>query len=98
MYLFINRIDPNKKIIEANTWVRKYLIADSDESKFLLSIIRGINDNKLISNPIHTPNQDDEEIAIKEPLITINKKIFFETKFIIKKKRIKTFIIGVWTQ
>lgn len=98
LYLIMNIIDLNKKIIDANTWVKKYLIADSEDKIFLLSIIRGINDNKLISNPIQIPNQEDEERVIIEPTIIIQIKIFFEIKFIIKKKRIITFINGVWTQ
>jgi hypothetical protein len=38
-------------------------------------IIRGIKDNKLISNPIHIPNQEDEEIEIRDPIIIDKKKI-----------------------
>lgn len=63
-----------------------------------MSIISGINDNRLISNPIHIPSQDEEEMVINEPVIIIAIKINFETKLIIKKKRIRTFIIGVWAQ
>lgn len=40
---------------------------DSLEKIFLLSIIKGIKDNKLISNPIHIPIQEVEEIEIKVP-------------------------------
>ena len=38
-------------------------------------IIKGIKDNKLISKPIHTLNQDVEEIEIKDPIIKVKKKI-----------------------
>lgn len=65
----------NKKINEAKACVRKYLIAASLENKFLLSIMRGIKDNKLISKPIHIPNQEDDEIAIIVPLINVIIKI-----------------------
>lgn len=39
-------------------------------------IIRGIKDNKLISNPIHILNQEEAEIEIIVPKI-IEKKIIF---------------------
>lgn len=35
----------------------------------MLPIIKGIKDNKLISKPIQAPNQEEEEIVSKEPLI-----------------------------
>lgn len=68
-------IETNKKISEAKVWVKKYLIADSLERIFLLSIIRGINDNKLISNPIHIPSQEEDEIEIIEPAINVDKNV-----------------------
>lgn len=73
----------------------KYLIADSEEKIFLLSIIKGIKDNKLISNPIHIPNHEEEEIVIIDPVINIIINKNFEIILIIKKKRSITFIIGV---
>lgn len=63
----------NKKIEEANAWVRKYFSEDSEENKFFDLIIKGIKDNKLISNPIQILNHDEEEIAIKVPVIIDNK-------------------------
>lgn len=87
----------NKKIKEAKAWTRKYLILDSVEVKLFVLIIKGIKDNKLSSKPIHIPIQEEEEIVIIVPEINVIKKIIFEIKFIIKKKRIKTFINGVWT-
>lgn len=59
----------NKKIEEANACVKKYFNEDSDENKFFDLIIKGIKDNKLISKPIQILNQDEEEIAIKVPVI-----------------------------
>jgi hypothetical protein len=39
--------------------------------------ISGINDIRLISNPIHTPSQELEEIEIKIPPINVvDKRIF----------------------
>lgn len=49
-------------------WTKKYLIAAS--LLFLLFsrlMIIGIKDIKLISNPIHIPNKEEEEIEIKVP-------------------------------
>lgn len=66
---------PNKKIEEANAWVKKYFKEDSEENKFFDLIIRGIKDNKLISRPIHILNQENEEIVIKVPVIIDKIKI-----------------------
>lgn len=59
----------NKKIAEANAWVKKYFNEDSEENKFFDLIIKGIKDNKLISKPIQILNQDVAEIAIRVPII-----------------------------
>lgn len=68
-------INEKINIAEASAWVKKYFKEDSDENKFFVLIIRGIKDNKLISNPIHIPNQEDEEIEIRDPVIIDKKKI-----------------------
>jgi len=47
----------NKKIVEANAWIKKYLIEDSVEYELFFFFNRGINDNKLISKPIQVPIQ-----------------------------------------
>lgn len=57
----------NKKTAEAKACVKKYFRDDSEENKFFDPIIKGIKDNKLISNPIHILNQEEEEIEIKVP-------------------------------
>ena len=56
---------------------------------------KGINDNKLISNPIQAPNQEVDEIVIKVPLIKVIRNNNLDEFLKIKKKRIKTFISGV---
>lgn len=61
-------------------------------------IIKGINDSKLISNPTQAPNQELEEIVIIVLLIKVKKNNNLDEFLNIKKKRIKTFINGVWTQ
>jgi hypothetical protein len=58
-------------------------------------IIKGIKDNKLISNPIHAPNHEVEEIVINVPLIKVIKNNNLYEFLKIKKKRSKTFINGV---
>ena len=70
-------------------------MAVSDPKIFLLSIIKGIKDNRLISRPIHIPNHEEDERVIILPINKHIKKIIFEIEFIIKKKRTITFIIGV---
>lgn len=84
----------NNKIEEAKAWVKKYFRDASVDIK-LLSLIKGIKDNKLISKPIHAPNHEFEEIVIKVPEIKIKINIILEELFKIKKKRIRTFINGV---
>jgi hypothetical protein len=68
-----NNKTENKKTEEVRAWVKKYFKEASEENKFFVSIIKGIKDNKLISNPIHILNQDVDEIVIKVPNI-IDKK------------------------
>lgn len=84
----INKITANNKIEDANAWVKKYFNEDSVDIN-LLSLIRGIKDNKLISNPIQAPSQEFEEIEIIDPVIKIPKNIIFDELLKIKKKRIK---------
>lgn len=80
------------KLIEAIDWVRKYFNEASEASKLLELEIRGINLNRLISNPIQLPSQELAEIEIKVLKNKINKKnILFE--FIEKKiKNKKNFL------
>ena len=80
---------------EAKAWVKKYLIEASVDIN-LLSLIRGIKANKLISNPIQALTQELAEIEIKVPKIRILKNIIFDELLKIKKKRIRTFINRVW--
>lgn len=68
-----NKIE-NKKLIEAIDWVIKYFKEASEVIRLLEFVIRGINLNKLISNPIQHPNQEFEEIEIKVLKNKINKK------------------------
>lgn len=70
-FIIVNKIIKKSKILEANAWVKKYFNEASEEYKLFDFIIKGINDNKLISKPIQTLNQEVEEILIKEPKINI---------------------------
>lgn len=65
----------NSRIREASAWVKKYLIDASVEYEFLVELIRGIIDNKLISNPNHIVIHEQDEIEIRVPRINefINK-------------------------
>lgn len=62
-----NKIIEKSKILDAKAWVRKYFNEASEENKLLDFIIKGIKDNKLISKPIQTLSQDEEQILIKLP-------------------------------
>lgn len=68
------KIIENKKLMEAMAWVRKYFKDASEFNKLLELEIRGINLNRLISNPIQHPIQELDEIEIKVLKIKINKK------------------------
>lgn len=86
----------NKSIPDAMAWTIKYLIAASVENLFLEFVIKGIIERRLISKAIQEVTQDIDEIAIKVLMATILKNKNLK-KFLIKKKRIRTFINGVWT-
>lgn len=88
----------NNSILEAKACARKYFRAASEDFKLLISFIKGINANKLISNPIQAPSQELAVIANSDPIIKINTNSNLAEFFFIKKKRIKTFMVGVWTQ
>lgn len=79
-------IEANKNNEDPNVWIRKYFIIASDDIN-LFSLIKGIKDNKLISNPIHILIQELDEIDNNDLKINIQKKINFVI-FLIKKKRI----------
>lgn len=93
----IKRTTLNKRREEAITWVIKYFIAASAGYLFRWLFNKGIRDNRLISNPIQAVSHERAEIAMKVPMIIELKNIILNS-FIIKKKRVKTFINGVWTQ
>lgn len=63
--------------------------------KLFVLIIKGINDNKLISNPIQAPSQELEDTVIIVLLIKVKKNSNLAEFLNIKKKRVKTFINGV---
>jgi len=60
-------------MFEANAWVKKYFSVASEENKLFVFIDIGINDKRLISNPIQILNQDEDEILIKVPKINVIK-------------------------
>lgn len=80
------------KIIEANAWGMKYLIADSVELKFNLKRIRGIILIKLISNPSHLIIHELDEMVRKVPIIKNIKNSKWKFFLNIKKEEIKTLI------
>ena len=69
------------RLIDAIDWVKKYFKDASDINKLFELEIKGINLNKLISNPIQHPNHELDEIEINVLKIKMNKKnILFELK------------------
>lgn len=92
-----NKIIENNKTLDAKAWVRKYFKDASEEKRLFNFIVKGIKDNKLISNPIQTLNHEDEQILIIVPKNNVDKNNILYEFFKIKKKRIITFIYRVWT-
>lgn len=82
--------------MDARVCVIKYFIAASEAIEFLVFLIKGIIAKRLISNPSHILIQEYDEIEMIVPNIKVNIKIILFRE--IKKKRIRTFMIGVWTQ
>lgn len=81
-----NIITAVNKTRDAIACVIKYFIAASEAKIFFFSENSGITDSKLISNPIHIPIQEYEEIATNVP-----KTIEFTNKILlilIKKGKI----------
>lgn len=78
-------ITANKSKAEARAWTKKYFRAASAEN-WLLWVIKGIKDNKLISKPTQAPNQDVEEIAINDPIIKVDRKSIREGLNKIRKR------------
>lgn len=64
-----NVIILNNKIVEAKACVIKYFIVASEDIILSVFLIRGIIESRLISNPIHIPIQEYDEIAIIVPII-----------------------------
>lgn len=95
-FIWINKIE-NNSIVDAITWTIKYLIDDSFIIVFLLFVNMGINESKLISSPIQTPNQEFDEMDRIVPIINVDRKRIFIELLVIKKERINTSINGVWT-
>lgn len=73
LYIYENKIIENNKIEEAKAWVKKYFSLASEVNKLLEFMHRGIKDNKLISKPTQTLNQEEEEILIIVPIIKEDK-------------------------
>lgn len=61
-------------IDEANVWIRKYFSEASDDIN-LFSLIKGIKDNKFISNPIHIVIHEFDEIMKMVLIIRIIIKV-----------------------
>lgn len=70
-----NKIMENNKILEAKACVKKYFNEASEDKMLFVFIIKGIKDNRLISNPIQILSHEDEQIAIIVPKIKVIKKI-----------------------
>lgn len=87
LFMINNKIIQNNKLLDAKAWIKKYFNEASVDNIFSLFIIKGINDNKLISNPIQILNQFIELILIIVPLNNENKNNSLKEFFKIKKKR-----------
>jgi hypothetical protein len=69
----------NSNVAEASTCTMKYFNEASVLYMFLTFDIRGINDIRLISRPIHAPSHELEEIDTNTPPTNVlSKRIFVE--------------------
>lgn len=82
-------IAPAINVADPVAWIRKYLIAASEDSEFGLNKIRGIKDITFNSRPSHLVNQVGAEIAIIAPRVKVplNKKVL-GLEIMIKKRMI----------
>jgi hypothetical protein len=84
----------NNNVEEAKACTIKYFIEASVVYTLLCINIIGINDSKLISNPIHAPNHELDDTEIKTPTINVvDRKIFVEL-LDIRELRITTHSLG----
>jgi len=90
--VFITTMTSN--VAEARTCIIKYFTEASVLYKFLTLDIRGINDIRLISRPIHAPSHDLEDTHTNTPPTkVINKRILVE--FLGTREEILCSIYGV---
>lgn len=61
----------NSRSIDADAWIRKYLVAASVDRGVKLGIIIGIMASILISSPIHISNQCELNNVISVPMIRV---------------------------
>jgi len=72
-------VTKNNSVAEASTWMLKYFKEASVLYIFLTLDIKGINDIRLISRPIHAPNHELEDTDTNTPpTIVIGRRIFVE--------------------
>lgn len=90
-----DKITANSKVAEAKACVKKYFNDASVVIIFLVLVIRGIKERRLISNPIQAPNQELAEIVINDPLRRDIRNKSLVGLLSIRKKKIKTSINGV---
>jgi len=72
-------VTKNNSVAEASTWMMKYFNEASVLYIFLMLDIKGINDIRLISKPIHAPNHELEDTDTNTPPTkVISRRIFVE--------------------
>jgi hypothetical protein len=74
------------RIADASAWIKKYLREASEFRGDLSDIITARRASKLISSPIHAINQEEADIAIREPARIIPQKRNFHGSKIIKRR------------
>jgi hypothetical protein len=83
----------NSSVAEASTCTMKYFNEASVLYIFLTLDIKGINDIRLISSPIHAPSHELEDTDTNTPLTkVISKRIFVELLDIIEE----SVILYLW--
>ena len=91
--VFITTI--NRSVAEASTCTMKYFSEASVLYIFLTLDIKGINDIRLISSPIHAPNHElDDTDTNTPPTKIISRRIFVELLGI-REESVKLYLRGM---
>jgi hypothetical protein len=85
----------NSSVAEASTYTIKYFNEASVLYMFLTLDIKGINDIRLISNPIHAPSHELKDTDTNTPPTSVISKRIFVELLGIREESVTLYIWGV---